>query len=163
MRRPTDPTLRKLAWAAFGASLVMLLGALPILMSTHPSASNTSFATGGAWADLVINAMVFSFPLVGIVIAHRQPRNRIGWLMLAFGLVGLLGSVADAYSRYGFIREPGSAPGAGVAATVDSSSGAPSCGAIAMPGFYYTARLRQGPGTDRSLPVTAGRLFYAYV
>ena len=120
MRRLSDTTLRRLAWAAFGASLVMLLGALPVLMTTHSSDTNTSFATGGALADLLLNAMLFSFPVVGIAIAYQQPRNRIGWLMLAFGLVGLLGSAVEAYARYGNIREPGSDPGAGAAATLTS-------------------------------------------
>jgi hypothetical protein len=58
-----------------------------------------------------------SFPVIGALIASRQPRNALGWIFLQVGLgVGVL-LVATEYSYMAFVREPSSHwPGAVIAA-----------------------------------------------
>jgi hypothetical protein len=50
-----------------------------------------------------------AFPLVGALIAARRPRNPIGWILLADGVLWMLSDVMDCYSIYGVAR-PGSVP-----------------------------------------------------
>ena len=49
---------------------------------------------------------------VGAVLASRQPRHPVGWLLLALGLSFCLASVTSSYSRYGLVARPGAVPGA---------------------------------------------------
>jgi hypothetical protein len=83
--RTTSPTL---TWVLGGAVLVLgvaavvldaLIGQLPI----------------GIPAGLVI---VLTFAAVGLVIARRQPGNPIGWIMVVFTLVYVLGAAASDYA-----------------------------------------------------------------
>ena len=50
------------------------------------------------------------FPAVGALVASRQPRNAIGWLLIAIGLVGALTAFSAAYTTYGLLAHPGSLP-----------------------------------------------------
>jgi hypothetical protein len=49
------------------------------------------------------------FPLVGALIIARRPRNPIGWILLADGLLWMLSDVMDYYSIYG-VAWPGLVP-----------------------------------------------------
>ena len=49
-------------------------------------------------------------PLIGGLIAVRQPRNPYGWIWLAFGSAFIWMNFSQAYSIYGFIVAPGSLP-----------------------------------------------------
>ena len=46
---------------------------------------------------------------MGALIAARRPRNPIGWILLAHGLLWMLSDVMDYYGIYGVAR-PGSVP-----------------------------------------------------
>jgi signal transduction histidine kinase len=48
-------------------------------------------------ADVLILPVVAAFPIVGVLIARRQPHNAIGWLFLAIGLTTAIGLGADAW------------------------------------------------------------------
>jgi hypothetical protein len=50
-----------------------------------------------------------AFPLVGALIASRRPENRIGWILLAVGLLWVFIGMSDYYGVYGLAR-PGSVP-----------------------------------------------------
>jgi hypothetical protein len=54
-----------------------------------------------------------AFPMVGAVIAGRRPRNPIGWLFLAIGLLAAVGALGEAYAERAF-RRPGPIPPLGV-------------------------------------------------
>jgi hypothetical protein len=54
-------------------------------------------------------ALFLAFPLVGALIASRRPKNAVGWLCLAIGLLWTLGGMADYYGYYG-AATPGSVP-----------------------------------------------------
>ena len=54
--------------------------------------------------------VVLSFPLVGALIVHRQPRNAIGWILLVIGGTSAPFAVLETYVAYGLDVEPGSLP-----------------------------------------------------
>jgi hypothetical protein len=60
----------------------------------------------GIWFALLF----LSFSTVGALIVSRQPRNPIGWILCALGLVGPVGGTADGYAIYGLATEPDSLP-----------------------------------------------------
>jgi hypothetical protein len=51
--------------------------------------------------DLLVSVPLLAFPLVGALIASRRPRNPIGWICLADGLLLILLGLFDYYSVYG--------------------------------------------------------------
>jgi hypothetical protein len=53
---------------------------------------------------------MLSFPVVGALIASRQPRNAIGWIMLGVGLTWALDAVLIIYAEYALTINPGSLP-----------------------------------------------------
>ena len=70
-----------------------VLGALVFVLTVIaiPLASLTVINVGSDLLNLV-------FAGVGVVVARRQPRNPIGWILLIFILVALLGDAAGAYA-----------------------------------------------------------------
>ncbi|MEX2032855.1 MAG: hypothetical protein WEA81_08305, partial [Dehalococcoidia bacterium] len=57
-----------------------------------------------------------SFAIVGAVLAARRPGNGIGWICLGLALLGGSRHAAHTYATHGLITEPGSLPGAHLAA-----------------------------------------------
>ena len=51
-----------------------------------------------------------AFPTVGALIASRRPTNPIGWLLIAIGVLGATGGLAEGYWRYALVVQPGSLP-----------------------------------------------------
>jgi signal transduction histidine kinase len=51
----------------------------------------------GIGADVLFLPVVAAFPVVGALIARRQPHNAIGWLFLAIGLMTAIGLAADVW------------------------------------------------------------------
>jgi hypothetical protein len=54
---------------------------------------------------------LLAWPTAGALIAVRQPRNAIGWLLLVNGVLTSLGGVAEGYWRYALFVQPGALPG----------------------------------------------------
>src|SRR5438046_792690 len=75
---------------------------------------------------------MFPVPIVGVLIASRQPRNPIGWIMLAIGFVWefVVGS-AGIYVQYGLVLYPGSLVRPDLVAVLTASSWVPGIGLIA--------------------------------
>src|SRR5829696_7715371 len=99
-------TVARLAW-----SLASLWAALFIASVVLTFLSETAGAV--RYSDIVGEALVFvpftAFPIVGALIASRRPRNPIGWICLADGLLWMLIGLSEDYSAYGIVR-PGSVP-----------------------------------------------------
>jgi hypothetical protein len=87
---------------AFGAT-VAVIGALA--MGGTVDASSVGLLVPGT-----------SFAIVGALLAARRPGNAIGWLCLTLGLTGSSQMAARAYATHGLIDDPGSLPGAELAA-----------------------------------------------
>ena len=125
-------TASRLAWAGFAFYLAMgTLSQIVLWMArdiTRASGwSGTSFT-----ANLLLGTLMGTFPLVGSLIVSRRPDNRLGWVLVTIGSVVGVGQLAVAYDLWGLGLHPGSLPGAGIAATVDSASWVPMIGLMGI-------------------------------
>lgn len=65
----------------------------------------------------VFSVLLAAVAIVGYLVASREPANPIGWLMLTIALLMMTSSLTDAYAGRA-VREPGSLPGAAIAAWI---------------------------------------------
>jgi MFS family permease len=82
-------------------------------------AVNGSNGTDSLAGALAFDLPILVFPITGIVVARRQPRNAVAWVLLGIGLASGFGSVVGGYAAYGLVTNPGSLPGAAVAAAIN--------------------------------------------
>ena len=125
----SDRTLRRLAWAMCWFFAAMLAVSAPLSL-VHQSATAQTWGAGAAGpaADFAFAIVVFTFPITGLLILRRQPRNTIGWLLQGIGLVWGMTGFADNYATYGLLVDPGSLPGPDVAAALNEGSWAAGIG-----------------------------------
>ncbi len=125
MSRLSEGFLRRAAWAGWWFFVVAL--AATGLMDLSQGVEIT--------VPVVVEALTFAlvigaFPVSGLLVLRRQPRNSVGWLLLAIGCVWAVGGLGDAYSTYGLVVAPGSLPLAAVGATVSNAIWAPALGVM---------------------------------
>ncbi len=91
-----------------GLSLVSVLGALPLEILVPQGAS----PSGTANAVTIVAWLVFglSFTAIGFVVARREPRNPMGWLLLLASVAFQLGSDAPAYAYLDYHSHNGALP-----------------------------------------------------
>jgi hypothetical protein len=98
-----------IAWSLACLTLAMFVATIPLWFLARsadlPSTWRADVGVGG----LVGGAFFLAFPLVGALIASRRPKNAVGWLCLAVGLLWSLSGVFDYYGYYG-AATPGSVP-----------------------------------------------------
>jgi hypothetical protein len=98
-----------LAWSLAVFSVVLYVASTVLFMlarSAHvPKSWDVNFSLVGQLAG----ALFLVFSLVGALVASRRPRNPIGWILLADGLLWMLSGVMDEYAVYG-VASPGSVP-----------------------------------------------------
>jgi hypothetical protein len=104
---------RRVGWF-LGVPVLLFLAALPlgILNRSTPTIEDQPPIALGIWFILLF----LSFLTVGALIAARQPRNPIGWILFAVGLTGPLASAAEEYAIYGLATRPDSLPEPEIAA-----------------------------------------------
>jgi len=100
------PPAALLAWslAALYAAIFFAVIALTFLSLPAGGARPSSIV-----GDLLLFVPFTAFPIVGALIASRRPRNPIGWICLADGLLWMLIVLGEAYGSYG-LANPGSVP-----------------------------------------------------
>jgi hypothetical protein len=64
----------------------------------------SGFSASVTLIDLLTAVPVLAFPLVGALIASRRPRNPIGWICLAEGLLWAFLGMIEFYGLYGLAR-----------------------------------------------------------
>jgi hypothetical protein len=129
-QRVSETATRRLAWVVFVAiALVYVIGLAIAHESVDPFA-----------------VMLFVFPVVGILILARQPRNPIGWLLLAVGAIAAVDGFLGTYATYGLRTHPGSLPGADVALAISSPMWAP---IFAVMGIYLLLLFPDGRPPSR--------------
>jgi hypothetical protein len=138
MTRLTDRALRRLAWAGWWLFVAVLVvgGLLDLWEGVE--------VTGPRAVEAAVFALVVgSFPTSGLLVLRRQPRNHVGWLLLAVGSLWSVGGLGDAYATYGLVLEPGSLPLAAVGATVSNAIWAPALGVMStfLPQRFPDGRL----------------------
>jgi hypothetical protein len=91
------------------------------------------------WAPL---PALLAFAVVGALVAARQPRNSVGWLLLAVAVSMTVRLVGESYAIYALITAPGSLPGGLYGAWVLWSwFGVVAILAIFLPLYFPTGRL----------------------
>ncbi len=128
-----ETRLRRAGWATWLFWVATLVLALVLSLLAPASATQSSWGTPGFLAELAFTLMAFSFPCVGLLIIHRQPANRFGWLLLlGVGTAIGLSTLIDSYAVYGLVVSPGALPGAAVAAAINEGSWVWLIGAIGI-------------------------------
>jgi hypothetical protein len=98
-----------LAWSLAGLTLAVFVATIPLWFLARSADLPSNWAADLGIGSLVGGALFLAFPLVGALIASRRPKNAVGWLCLAIGLLWTLGGMADYYGYYG-AATPGSVP-----------------------------------------------------
>ncbi|CAN5532037.1 hypothetical protein BH20ACT23_BH20ACT23_25650 [soil metagenome] len=91
-----------LAWTGSGLAVVLALGGVAAASSDLSSAVDRG--------SIAFTIPSLAFCAVGALVVSRLPRNPVGWLLLAFGMSGVLGLSAEEYARLGLVEQPGSLP-----------------------------------------------------
>jgi hypothetical protein len=79
-----DLWLQRIAWGAGAFAIgIIIISAILLFLAPVPSSLT--------WSGLIVTVFVtLGAPFLGVIIVRRQPRNRIGWLWIVYGLaVGL--------------------------------------------------------------------------
>jgi hypothetical protein len=98
-----------LAWSLAGLCVALFVASVPLLVLARSAHVPSSWEANLTVGNLLGGALFLIFPLVGALIASRRPRNAIGWILLADGLLWMFLGVTDYYGLYGVAR-PGSVP-----------------------------------------------------
>ena len=69
--------------------------------------------------EVAFTAFAVASAIAGAVIVARQPRNVIGWLLLAVPLWGAFAFLAGDYATYALVTAPGAVPFGRAAAWID--------------------------------------------
>ena len=119
----------RLAWALAGLSVAIFVASVPLLVLARSAHIPSSWDANPSIGDLLGGLLFLVFPLVGALIASRRPRNPIGWILLADGLLWMLSDLMDDYSLYG-VASPGSVPFAVGAAGINNWLWVPAVGLL---------------------------------
>jgi hypothetical protein len=79
-----------------------------VLVVVTRSVPDPSYGRWYVWLLFMLGYL--SFPMVGVLIAVRQPGNPLGWLLLGIGLTLGLNDGMHAYGTYTLVYKPGALP-----------------------------------------------------
>jgi len=94
-------------------------------------ALNGDFSSDPVFVPLAI-AMVIGYATVGALLASRNPRNLLGWLMVLIGIMFIASGVVDEYGTYTFTTHPGRLPFGAVAALLSNAFWIPTIAALVL-------------------------------
>jgi signal transduction histidine kinase len=117
---------------------VLLAAIMLLVLGLGTPLPDAAFGFKG-WGVILASA----FGVAGVLIATRVPSNPIGWLLLVAGAGTALQEFAVQYAQVGLYVEPGSLPGADVAAWITEWIWIPYMALVAfvIPMLYPTGRL----------------------
>jgi hypothetical protein len=120
-----------LAWSLGLLSVALLSASAVLLVLNRPTrVVEGAGVWGTANVPFIVLATALVFTLVGALVASWRPSNPIGWISLAAGLALALFNAAGQYAIYALVSQPGSLPGARVAAWLREWIWVPSAGLI---------------------------------
>ena len=111
----------RLAWLAPPLSLALGMGA-NVLLGTVPADRLPRVDRLDA-IDVLFALSFVSYAVVGALIASRHPRNPVGWIFCAFGVLYPAVGMLFAYATYGVYATAGGLPGQELVAWVFAWSG----------------------------------------
>jgi signal transduction histidine kinase len=128
----SETAARRLAWSAFVLWALLFLGsaAFSVAVELRPG-------TGGGSEDVVFALITSAFPIVGILILARQPRNVIGWILMAIGI----GWAAGGLQSYGDFALRAGLPGGAASIAIAGPLWAPPIGLM---GTFLILRFPDG-------------------
>lgn len=97
----TSPTARRLAWSCWLLTLALIVATLFLQRLNSPA---------NILSDIFGALVLFTFSVVGILIASRRHENLIGWVLVVGTLFWAGAGCAFEYSFYGLLTAPGSLP-----------------------------------------------------
>ena len=141
------PPAARLAWSLAGLYAAMFVAVVALSLLSLPAGAARPSRTVG---DFLLFVPFTAFPIVGALIASRRPRNPIGWICLADGLLWMLIVLGEAYGNYG-LAEPwhGPVPRDDLRAAVRLAVGA-RCGAARH--LLAPAVPRRAPSVEKVAP-----------
>jgi Histidine kinase-, DNA gyrase B-, and HSP90-like ATPase len=90
-------------WVVWGGAIVLLVPTVVLALR------NGNFSDD-AYYTLAAMTMIVGYSTVGAVIASRNPRSPIGWLLMTVGVGFLFGGFSAEYLEYAYLTRPGSLP-----------------------------------------------------
>ena len=87
----------------------MFVASFPLFVLARSAQIPRSWGADPSVGKFLGGVLFLVFPVVGALIASRRPRNPIGWILLADGLLWMLTGMMDYYGLYG-VASPGSVP-----------------------------------------------------
>jgi hypothetical protein len=96
-----------LAWSLAGLSFAIFVASVMLFVLARLAPLPSTLSASVTYIDMLTSVPVLAFPVVGALIASRRPRNPIGWICLADGLLWTFLGMIESYGIYGLVR-PGS-------------------------------------------------------
>jgi hypothetical protein len=93
-----------LAWSLAGLCVTMFLVSVLLYVLARSAQLPSGLRANIALIDMLTSLPVLAFPLVGALLASRRPRNPIGWICLADGLLWTFLGMINYYGIYGLAQ-----------------------------------------------------------
>ena len=90
-----------LAWSLAALAVAMFLVSIIFWILARSAELPSGLRTSVSLVDLLTSLPVLAFPIVGALVASRRPRNPIGWICLAEGLLWAFLGAIQFYGIYG--------------------------------------------------------------
>ena len=118
--------LRRIGSAAFIVCTLCYLAGVTFEL-LNPS-HHATWGSGNVGVTVAYAMATYCFAVVGWLVVHRDPRNVVGWLMLAIGLAWGYLVVTEGYVLYGLVTRPGTLPAPALVAALSSWAWLPAIG-----------------------------------
>jgi hypothetical protein len=116
-----------IAVGIFAVTVILFVTEIVFGLLTRNLPSASSWSSAGTVGGVSLALVLFSPPVVGLLITWRRTGNAIGWLLLAIGLAWALAD-ASSYSDYGVRLHPGSLPVAALPGAIGNALWVPAIG-----------------------------------
>ena len=143
----TGQTRSKVPWVLFSVLMALLVCTVSL------SIANGGIGEDSLFVPLAVT-MITGYSTVGAIVACRNPRNPIGWLMIGVGGAFVIGGFCDEYATYAYVTNPGEVPGGLVAVWVINWIYAAMLTFLPLLGLLYPTGHVPGPRWRFLVPVT---------
>jgi hypothetical protein len=145
---PGDTDRRRRRLAGWTFVVTCLLFAAGIGLAVRDGLAGARVSAG----NLLFQTAMLSFALVGVLVARREPRNPVAWILLAIGLSWAVDTAFGAYTHLTLVTRSGSLPGGALTGIVGSSMWVP---AIGLMGTFLLLLFPDGRLPSRPVRVLA--------